>query len=370
MGFNRNRDDASKSSSQTSASTASPEQKPGATERDPDLEGVEPADEFVRKTPDPPPPLIQGIIHPGEVGFISGAPNGGKTYLAMELMRAVTTGTTALGRFTAQQGNVVFLEAEGQRHFLKQRLIATGLAGAKNLHIKHRSQFSFGKRADVDQLARTLKLLKADLLVVDPLASYHDADENSFKEMGAVVKEIQRLATECPKTAFLYLHHDNKGGQQGETNRRRQPSLAALRGHSVLAGAIDVAFAVAKDSSTHSKLELTLSPTKLRDAAFPDPQKFIRDFTKVGAAAWSLVGDSNSPAHKEKSLRQRILDALGEYGPFPSLDALAKQLQLRAAQVREAVDELMQEEPPKVIRTKHGREVEYRLTDAAGATSV
>jgi len=56
--------------------------------------------------------LIDGILPTHAICGLTGAPGTGKTWLGMEAMRAVVTGTKFLGQFQAQQGPVLYVGSD------------------------------------------------------------------------------------------------------------------------------------------------------------------------------------------------------------------------------------------------------------------
>lgn len=60
----------------------------------------------------PPPMLIDNFLTKGTVMGITAMPGVGKSWLAMEAMRAVATGTKFLGRFQARQEGVLFVGSD------------------------------------------------------------------------------------------------------------------------------------------------------------------------------------------------------------------------------------------------------------------
>lgn len=80
------------------------------------------------------------------------------------------------------------------------------------------------READMAWLARTLRSHKADVFVIDPLASIHDFEENSNIDMGKVMRALTNLArmADC---AILVCHHSPKSA-------RAPGDVASVRGAS------------------------------------------------------------------------------------------------------------------------------------------
>jgi len=86
----------------------------------------------------PPVALIEGLFALGHVGALAGEFGTGKTFLALDLARAVALGQAWLGA-TARAGLVVFIESDSPARSLVPRLLAlearhSGLLTSQRLH--------------------------------------------------------------------------------------------------------------------------------------------------------------------------------------------------------------------------------------------
>lgn len=152
-----------------------------------------------------PPPkwLIPGVLTEGSLAAIYGAPESGKSFLAVDMSMAVAGGMSWHGR-TVERGAVLYIAAEG----------APGLGKrVRAWKVEHRAQgreFSFwldrdelnlaaekdgGVRAFVREVVEALGPLK--LVIIDTLnQTAAGADENSAKDMGRYISSMKRLRDE------------------------------------------------------------------------------------------------------------------------------------------------------------------------------
>lgn len=181
--------------------------------------------------------LIEGIIVKGKVSILYGESNSGKTFLGIDMACAVARGEPWFNK-RVQQGLVIYLAAEAPAS-VKQRLQA---------YQKHHEckvpNFVIVEEpinlADPENAAHDIDVLialvrdieeqtgqKAALIIGDTLACMSaGSDENSGKDMGMVIAQMNRIRTETG-AHFMMIHHSGKDQSRG------------ARGHSSLKAAID-----------------------------------------------------------------------------------------------------------------------------------
>jgi hypothetical protein len=120
-------------------------------------------------------------------------------------------------------------------------------------------------------LAEYLKELKCTnppvhLIVFDTLSRVHRMDENSNKEMAALISWFERLASWLG-CSILILHHDNKSSMN-LTERNESSSSAAIRGASALSSNV----------RWHASLRV-MSQTEALKNGIPDEQR--RNYLRI-----------------------------------------------------------------------------------------
>lgn len=191
--------------------------------------------------------LVQDLLCPEQISVMYGPPNTGKTFIALELARCVSSGEPFLGLDT-KKGDVFLAELEG-RHGMAKRAMAIQtyfpqiknarklIIGFEPIHLQMEcldKQFQefFEKRS-----------LQPKLVIIDTISmAMNGADENS-NAMASAVRCLKDIATTC-KTHVMVIHHSGKDPSKG------------ARGHSSLKGAVDTEILIADNK---------LSVTKQRD---------------------------------------------------------------------------------------------------------
>lgn len=173
----------------------------------------------------PPPPmrwLVDGIICQEDVTLVMGDPGLGKSWLTMNLAKAVADGDPLfLGKPLLAHGPVLYLDEENPQDVIFHRFAKLGLSekGAKNITYLHRQGIWLDK--DADDLLDEALAIKPTLIVIDALARVHQGDENSASNMASLFRSaITPLARETG-AAVLVIHHSNKGDDGNSFRRAR-----------------------------------------------------------------------------------------------------------------------------------------------------
>lgn len=196
------------------------------------------------------PWLAPGYLMRGAVSALSGQGSGGKSSLVVRWTIALATGQ-AVGEFRPGKPskvvnyNVEDDELEQRRRYsaalrasnqkpadVAGQVIRCGPESIGTLFERHPDTGRIMPTAAMDALEALCKESGADVLVCDPLAELHNAEENDNTAMRAVIAAFRGLAKRL-NIAVLLLHHDRKGNNTpGDMDR--------LRGASAITGAVRV----------------------------------------------------------------------------------------------------------------------------------
>ena len=135
--------------------------------------------------------LIEELWTQQAVGVLGGPPKVCKTFLALEMALAIASGAPCLGRYrVTDPGPVLLFAAEDAPHNIRQRL--HGLAQARRLDF------------------HTLPVL---LILADTLRLDLKSDENSSREISALLADLRALQRRFAM-AILLVHHTRKTNGQ------------------------------------------------------------------------------------------------------------------------------------------------------------
>jgi hypothetical protein len=179
--------------------------------------------------------IIKGLIAPGDLAIVFGAPGSGKSVITPYLAYAVAQGRTVFGR-RVRAGRVLYVAAE-DTHGMKARVHALALDyedAPDFLLCKH--SVNLLANTGIDGLRHAVDVFNPTLIVVDTLAAaFSGIRENEAEDMSIVVRYLRSLTVNG--AAVIAVHHCPKGGD-------------TPRGHSVLNGDADVGLMLARDGRT------------------------------------------------------------------------------------------------------------------------
>lgn len=209
------------------------------------------ADEWDPATIPKRPWVVPGYFMRGAVSILSGQGAGGKSSLVVCWTVAGGTGQ-AVGEFRPN-GALIMVnynvedECDEQRRRYTAALMATGItpAAIANRVIRcgpHDVGTLFERDNNTGRILPTLAMnalerllmeTQADVLICDPLAELHNAEENDNTAMRSVIAAFRSMAKRLD-IAVMVLHHDRKGNNApGDMDR--------MRGASAVSGAVRVA---------------------------------------------------------------------------------------------------------------------------------
>ena len=219
--------------------------------------------------------LVDGMLGDGEASVMYGKPGDGKSVLAEDLALHVAAGRPWHGR-KVKQGAVLFMALE-RRKLVERRAIAF-----RERHELRDLPFAImGGVYDLRQpqtaaaICEIIGQLEAAtgqdvvLIVIDTLSrALCGGDENSSKDMGAIVASTSRLQSES-SAHVLWLHHTPLAADE------------RMRGHGALLGAVDTTIHVVKSADGVR----TGTVVKTNDAGEGETVGFTLDSVTVGKDA-------------------------------------------------------------------------------------
>lgn len=180
--------------------------------------------------------LVAGVIAPGDIGLIYGAPTAGKSFVGLDLGSHVALGKPWHGR-PVTKAPVLYAALEGVEGFRKRMVGAAqhhGDAGDYFQRHKLRPSLVRGERGDkgVEAICEAAQEQAemcgqpVGLIVIDTLTrAVAGEPENEADTMAAFIESRVETIRERTGAAVVIVHHENKAG--------------GIRGSTVLEGASD-----------------------------------------------------------------------------------------------------------------------------------
>lgn len=224
--------------------------------------------------------LIADTIDHGAACVVYGETNCGKTFFMIDMALCVALGK-AWFQHTVERGAVLYIAAEGGKR-IRERIIAFrkehDLEGERIPFRLARGQINLlDPEAEIQALIEAIKDTgkqfgeEVRLVVVDTLSrALSGGDENDSADMGALVKNIDRIRNEVG-AAVILVHHTGKNRQKG------------ARGHTILKCAIDTEIEIKEDNSLVAGVKVA-KMTKQRDYDCGRPFHFKLKQITLGTA--------------------------------------------------------------------------------------
>lgn len=183
--------------------------------------------------------LINGLVKTESIGFIAGEPKTYKSWLALHIAQAVSTGGKFLGEFIVPKpGRVLLVQEEDQQGTVVQRsrLLRKGHSFAEpadgNLLFLIHSGLRVDDETKLNKFRSDLTDLQSksqlpDLIIFDVLNKLHNGSDTDQAHATKVMNAFENIRRDFG-CAVLIIHHFRKGASSRGNQR--------LRGSGVFAG--------------------------------------------------------------------------------------------------------------------------------------
>ena len=276
------------------------------------------------------PWLVDELWTQQGVGFLCGSPKSCKTWLALELALSIASKTKVLGRYeVSDPGPVLLFAAEDAPTMVRSRL--SGIAQQRGLslvdlpiHLVMQRSLRLESPEDQARLQLTVERYRPRLLVLDPFVRLTSIDENSSREVSAVLAYLRAVQVQH-EVAILVVHHARK------SNGNNVAQGLALRGSGD--------FWAWGDSNLYlrRKLEKLQLNIEHRSAPMPDPVALeLCSELPTGPYLRQCDGMQREPPEKQL-LPDRIIEALRAAGGTRRLDDLRADLRIRMQRLVDAL---------------------------------
>lgn len=199
--------------------------------------------------------LVSRLIPLGGRATLSGPPGVGKTWLILDLARAVATGRKWLGHFPTRQGRVLLVDEENSERLLQQRLrLLLQDTDAEEIDIARAQGVRLDVPEHVARLGRLIERQRPSLTIFDSFVRFHGGEENSARDMAAVFRAVDALRAQYPITV-VFADHMRKPRAGGELSDR-------LRGSSDKLAWVDTLLSVTTETAKPLRMRVEHSKSR------------------------------------------------------------------------------------------------------------
>jgi AAA domain len=271
----------------------------------------------------PPPCLVEpGLLPAQGILFVGGEPKVGKSLLVANLALSLASGTDRLGFPVPAPRRVLVCQFELPIPQFVSRLATMrrvmGPAADQNLFVDTRATgHLLSAPQGLQHFLAAAHAVAAEIIVLDPLYSTHDQDENDTRAMAALCQSLLRLR-EASRAALVVVHHVRKSIGRYEIG-------SAFRGSSALHAVGDSYLLLTRPSPQFNTVELRF---QFRYAAPQPPRLLQLDST----ALWFSAAGAPAPppvANRRKVEPADVRQALTELGSPARYNQLRQQIMTR-----------------------------------------
>ncbi len=207
-----------------------------------------------QQPPTPPPALVEpGLLPAQGIWFVGGEPKVGKSLLVANLALALAAGSNRIGFPVPQPRRVLVCQFELPLPQFVHRLLsmrhALGSAADHHLLVDTRATgHLLSAPQGLNHFVVAARAAAAEVIVLDPLYSTHDQDENDTRAMAALCQALLRLR-DATRAALIVVHHVRKSITREEIG-------SAFRGSSALHAVGDTYMLLTRPSPQLPTLEL------------------------------------------------------------------------------------------------------------------
>lgn len=273
--------------------------------------------ELLGSSPAPEPSLIEpGLLPASGILFVGGEPKVGKSLLVANLALALAAGSSRASFQVSQARRVLVCQFELPTGQFASRLArmrdGVGDGADENLFVDTRAVgHLLSSTAGLHHFLGAARSVRAEVIVIDPLYSAHDQDENDTRAMAALCQTLLRLR-DASAAALVVVHHVRKSVARYEVG-------SAFRGSSALNAVGDSYLLLTRPSPELPTLQLRF---QFRYAAPLEPRLLTLD----PATLWFTTSSSapvplRSRRKVERSDLQAALASLGDQASYGQLRA-------------------------------------------------
>lgn len=267
--------------------------------------------------------VLEGIFSDGSLNIVYGAPASMKSMLLADLCACIVggqewlPGTRANGKgVPVERAPVFWIDMDNGTRRTDQRIDAVGrghnLIPTDPFHYVSMPQppLNVMELNMMIYMRDLIRSLQARLVVIDNLGLITGEVEENSAAMAMVMGYLRQIA-EYSNAAIVLVHHQRKGGANGGR------AGDALRGHSSIEAAVDLALHVIREANSD---EVTIRSTKTRGVPVPTlAADFVFNHVADSIDLESAWFRGKSPKIGASAIRETIMEVIDLYGEIAKM---------------------------------------------------
>jgi hypothetical protein len=244
--------------------------------------------------------LVENLITRGGMHFITAPPGGGKSWIAVDLVRACNDGSNWMGCLPVTKCNILYINEEMGIGRFFQRFFKLSPGACENVHIMQKQMVKLDNPEHMADIVQYVKDHDIAIVILDTFVRVHGYDENSNTDMAKLYDRMKGINESG--AAIIALHHHKKGIHAGPVAHE------AMRGAGEIAAQADLVATVENKDGIY-----TMKTTKQRHIGEED---FVEVSYKIvtnedgSIVLQPCVGGAE--AEREQQYIERVLNALDQ----------------------------------------------------------
>ncbi|MBU4357349.1 MAG: bifunctional DNA primase/polymerase [Proteobacteria bacterium] len=224
--------------------------------------GVMPAEYLLSSIIDRPPEIVaHGVLMEASGLILTGESGVGKSLLSLEIAVKLSKGLGLWGYDVDRPRKILFIQKENPDYTVQTRLrrIMRGLSvnHVPNIQLVDRKfRADIGNARDLQKITDLIQKAGAEIVILDPLSSYHHANENDNMAMRRVLDNLTEISA-ATNVAWIVVHHEGKPSEDRQGKWR-------FRGASSIRDWADTMIGLIHKSNNEKKTLRLLNFDKLR----------------------------------------------------------------------------------------------------------
>lgn len=237
--------------------------------------------------------------------MISGDSGVGKSWIALEVIRAITTSGMFLDHFKVNKPNIpiLLIDKENGLRRIKERSKSIGVPETVNIHIiAHPELFTLENAETLESTSQLIAENGIQVVIVDSFIDLLIGDENNSKDISTVFNILRTISSEV---CWLLLHHESK-----PIPNYKRSSGDRARGSSNIKAQVDYLFSVQRSKQLGT---IHVEQGKARD--YEMLPKFALELVSSeadGTFGFRYLGDVNDEVSKVDDAAKFLIEFVTE----------------------------------------------------------